>query len=111
MDVRRALPHPALRAVVRSFEERRASLGATVMTWPLPARPHQIIDIYLADPLRLRVDGGPMETAPETVVVGPQASRRIHLYVSGELHIFNILFQPAGLNRLFGVDMTALVNE
>jgi AraC-like DNA-binding protein len=111
MDVRRVLPHPALRSVVRSFSERRGSLGSAVITWPLPARPHQIIDIYLADPFRLRADGGPMETAPETVVVGPQASRRTQLYVSGELHIFNILFQPAGLNRLVGVDMTALVNQ
>jgi AraC-like DNA-binding protein len=111
MDVRRALPHPALRGVVRSFGERRGSLGSAVMSWPLPARPHQIIDIYLAEPLRLRLDDGPMETAPEMAVVGPQASRRTQLYVSGELHIFNILFQPAGLNRLVGVDMTALANQ
>ena len=81
------------------------------MTWPLTARPHQIIDIYLGDPFRLRIDGGPLQTAPETVVVGPQGSRRIQLYVSGEIHIFNILLQPAGLNRLVGIDMTSLVNE
>jgi AraC-like DNA-binding protein len=111
MDVRRAMPHPALRGVVRSFGERRASLGSAVLTWPLPARPDQIIDIYLADPFKLRIDGGQMETAPETVIVGPQASRRIQLYVSGDIHIFNILLQPAGLNRLVGVDMTTLVNQ
>ena len=49
--------------------------------------------------------------APETVVVGPQGSRRIQLYMSGYVHIFNILLQPAGLNRLVGIDMTALVDE
>lgn len=111
MDVRRAIPHPALRGVVRSFGERRASLGSAVLTWPLTARPHQIIDIYLGDPFCLRKEGGPIETAPETVVVGPQSSRRIQLYLSGELHLFNILLQPAGLNRLTGIDMTTLVNE
>jgi AraC-like DNA-binding protein len=111
MEVRRAIPHPALRGVVRSFGERRASFGAAGLTWPLPARPHQIIDIYLADPFRRRIDGGPMETVPVTVVVGPQASRHTQLYMSGELHIFNILFQPAGLNRLVGVDMATLLNE
>jgi AraC-like DNA-binding protein len=111
MDVRRAMPHPALRGVVRSFGERRGTLGSAVLTWPLTARPHQIIDIYLGDPFRLRIDGGPLQTAPETVVVGPQGSRRIQLYMSGEIHIFNILFQPAGLNRLVGIDMTSLVNE
>ncbi|OQW57676.1 MAG: hypothetical protein A4S14_20065 [Proteobacteria bacterium SG_bin9] len=111
MDVRRKTPHPALRHIVRSFEERRLTLGAEVLTWPLTARPHQIIDVYLGDPFRLRVDDGPMQTAPETVVVGPQGSRRIQLYMSGEIHIFNILLQPSALNRLVGIDMRSLVNE
>jgi len=111
MDVRRVTPHPALRSVIRSFGERRGSLGTAVLTWPLTARPHQIIDIYLGDPFRLRIKGGPLQTAPETVVVGPQGSRRIQIFVSGEVHIFNILLQPAALNRLIGIDMTSLVNE
>lgn len=111
MDVRRRIPHPALRSIVRSFEERRATLGSEELTWPLTARPHQIIDVYLGDPFRLRIDGGPLQTAPETVVVGPQGSRRTQLYVSGEVHVFNVLLQPAALNHLVGVDMTSLVNE
>ena len=111
MEVRRTLPHPTLRGVVRSFSERRAALGATELSWPLTARPHQIIDIFLKEPFRLRIDGGPLERSPETVVVGPQGSRRTQIYLSGDLHIFNILFQPAGLNRLIGIDMTSLVNE
>src|SRR5437879_7396428 len=111
MEIKRMIAHPALRGVVRSFGERRLTLGSEVLTWPLTARPHQIIDIYLGNPFRLRMDGGPLRTAPETVVVGPQGSRRIQLYLSGEIHIFNILLQPAGLNRLVGIDMTSLVNE
>jgi AraC-like DNA-binding protein len=111
MDLRRKTPHPELRTIVRSFEERRGTLGPEGLTFPLTARPHQIIDIYLGDPFRLRIDGGPLQTAPETVVVGPQGSRRIQLYLSGDVHIFNVLLQPAALNRLFGVDMTSLVNE
>lgn len=102
---------PALRGVVRSFSERRVTLGSAALTWPLTARPHQIIDIYLKDPFRLRIDGGPLLAAPETVVVGPQGSRRIQLCLSGEIHVFNILLQPAGLNRLVGIDMSTLVNE
>lgn len=111
MDVRRRRPHPTLCGIVRSFEERRASLGSQGLTWPLAARPHQIIDIYLGDPFRLRIDGQALQTAPETVVVGPQGSRRTQLYMSGEVHVFNILLQPAALNRLVGIDMTCLVNE
>jgi len=111
MDVRRKMPHPAIRSVVRSFEERRGNLGPAMLTWPLAARPHQIIDIYLGDPFRVSLDGGPLQMAPETVVVGPQGSHRIHLCVSGQIHVFNILLQPAGLNRMVGIDMTTLVNE
>jgi AraC-like DNA-binding protein len=111
MQVTRRIAQPALRSVVRSFEERRASLGSKILSWPLAARPHQIIDIYLGDPFRHRIDGGPLTTAPATVVVGPQGSRRIQLALSGEVHVFNILLQPAGLNRLVGIDMTMLINE
>ena len=77
MYIRRRTSHPALRSLVRSFEERRSTLGPEGLTWPLTERPHQIIDIYLGDTFRLRMDGGPLQTAPETVVVGPQGSRRI----------------------------------
>ena len=103
MYIRRRTSHPALRSLVRSFEERRATLGPEGLTWPLTARPHQIIDIYLGDPFRVRTDGSSLQTAPEMVVVGPQGSRRIHLHMSGEVHVFNILLQPAALNSLVGV--------
>jgi hypothetical protein len=45
MDLRRMAPHPEFSDIVRSFEERRASLGSHVLSFPLTARPHQIIDI------------------------------------------------------------------
>lgn len=111
MEIRRATPHPALRGIVQSFRERRGSLGSRVVAWPLTARPQQIIDIYLGDPFRVRLDGGGLRTTPQAVVVGPQGSRRIEIHVSGEVHIFNILLQPAALNRLIGIDMASLVNE
>ena len=111
MEIKRALPHPELRSVVRSFEERRANLGAAVLSWPVPARPHQILDIHLAEPYRVRLDGGPAEVLPETIIVGPQSYRRAHLYLSGIIHVFNILFQPTGFNRLVGIDMASLVDQ
>ena len=111
MDIKRALPRPQLRGVVRSFEERRAELGSAVLTWPVAARPHQILNIHLAEPYRVRIDGGPANTTPEMSVVGPQTYRRAHVYLSGSVHVFNILFQPTGLNRLVGTNMTSLVNQ
>jgi AraC-like DNA-binding protein len=111
MEIRRALPHPALRGIVRSFEERRLNLGMESLFWPVVPRPDQIIDIYLRDPFRARIDDGAFKATPEIIVVGPQTYRRAELCLSGEIHVFNILFQPAGFNRLTGIDMTSLVNQ
>jgi AraC-like DNA-binding protein len=111
MKIRRAIAHPDLQNVVRSFEERRADLGSTVLSWPVPARPHQILDIHLAEPFMVRTDGGPARRVPETLLVGPQTFPHAQLYFSGKVHIFNILFQPTGLNRLIGIDMRSLVNQ
>jgi AraC-like DNA-binding protein len=111
MDIKRALPRPRLRGVVRSFEERRVELGSAVLTWPVAARPHQILNIQLAEPYRVRINGGQANTTPDMSVVGPQTYRRAHVCLSGSIHVFNILFQPTGLNRLVGINMTCLVNQ
>jgi AraC-like DNA-binding protein len=111
MDIKRALPRLQLRSVVRSFEERHAELGSAVLSWPVAARPHQILNIHLADPYRVRIDGGPASTTPGMSVIGPQTYRRAHVYLSGSIHVFNILFQPTALNRLVGVNMTSLINQ
>lgn len=111
MDIRRALPRPQVRDVVRSFQERRLELGNAVLSWPVAARPHQILNIHLAEPYRIRIDGGHENTTPEVSVVGPQTYRRVHVRLSGSIHVFNILFQPTGLNRLVGIDMASLVNQ
>lgn len=111
MEIRRALPRPELRGIVRSFEERRVSLGSASLYWPVAPRPDQIIDIYLCEPFRVGPGGGPFTPLPEIVVVGPQTHCRAEICLSGDIHVFNILFQPAGFSRLTGIDMTSLVNQ
>lgn len=111
MEIRRAIPNPKFRKIVRLFEERRVDLGSLTISWPVSARPHQIIDIYLEEPFRVRLGEGSIRAVPETVVVGPQTFSRARLSMSGKVHVFNILFQPTGLNQLIGVDMRLLVNQ
>lgn len=111
MAVVRVKPRPELRDVVRSFGELRMDLGSAAVTWTIPARPHQILDVYLTDPYKAQLDDGPLKTSPETVVVGPQSRSCFRLHMSGHVHAFNILFQPAGFHRLVGVDMASLVNR
>ncbi len=57
------------------------------------------------------VDGGRAAATPDMSVVGPQTYRRAHVSLSGTVHVFNVLFQPTGLNRLVGIDTTSLVNQ
>ena len=111
MDIKRASPRPQLRGVLRAFEERRIELGSAVLGWPVAARPHQILIIHLADPYRVRINGGRASPTPDMSTVGPQTYRRAHVSLSGSIHVFTILFQPTGLNRLVGIDMTSLVNH
>ena len=96
---------------MRSFAERRALLGVSSVTAPLPARPDQLIEIYLQDCYHVSHDDGPAAAVPETVVVGPQSYRRTRLILSGSIHVFTIRFQPGGFYALFGIPMSALVNE
>ena len=98
MDVKRALPRPQLRSVVRMFEERRGELGRATLTWAVAARPHQILNINLAEPFRVRIDGGQTDSVPDVSVAGPLAYRRAQVCLSGSIHVFHILFQPTGLN-------------
>lgn len=109
--VERRAPSARLRAIVRSFGERRLLLGGRVATVPLPARPDQFIEFYLCDRYAVSLDGGAEQPAPAMALVGPQSYRRARLMLSGELHVFSIHFQPGGFHVLFGVAMQALVDE
>jgi AraC-like DNA-binding protein len=111
MGIRRVMPRPELRGIVRSFGEQQTDFGNVAVTWTIPARPHQILDIYLAEPWKAQIDGGSLKTSPQTVLVGPQSRSCFRLHMSGRIHVFNILFQPAALHRLVGIDMTSLVNQ
>ncbi|MEG3087764.1 helix-turn-helix domain-containing protein [Sphingomonas sp. PB4P5] len=111
MRVRNATAGRAIRSFVSAFSERRAVLNGDVVTKPLPARPDQFIEIYLADRYGVSHDGGPHEASPDLVVVGPQSYRRTQLLMSGDIDVFTIRFQPGGFHALFGIDMSALVDE
>ena len=111
MDVKRALPRPELRSVLRSFGEICVDLGSAARTWPVAARPHQMLQFHLAEPYRTRHDNGPASLMPLTYISGPLTYQRAQIYESGMIHVFNILFHPTGLNRLVGINMSSLVNN
>ena len=67
MDINRALPHPELRSVVRAFVEIGFDLGSAERTWPVAARPHQMLQFHLAEPYRARHDNGPLSVMPKRI--------------------------------------------
>lgn len=111
MELQRAPPHPKLQSVLRAFEERRVDLGGAELAWPVPARPHQVLIFHLAEPYRVAVDGGEAAKMADAGLVGPQSYRRAHVRLAGSVHVFTVLFQPTGLNRLVGIDMTSLLDQ
>ena len=111
MDAKRALPRPELRSVVRAFLEVSADLGSAERSWPVAARPHQMLQFHLAEPYRSRHDHGPLCRMPKTYISGPMTYPRAEVYESGRIHVFNVLFHPTGLNRLIGINMASLVND
>ena len=111
MDVQRASPSPEHRSVVRSFVEICVDLGSAGRSWPVAARPHQMLQFHFAEPYRVRHDNGPASVMPQTYVSGPMTYQRVQIYELGRIHVFNILFHPTGLNRLVGINMASLVND
>lgn len=51
------------------------------------------------------------EMTPRAVIVGAQTHRRLQLQVQGVVNSFVILFQPAGLHRIFSLPMHELTDH
>lgn len=109
--VRRIRPSAPLAPYVMAFEERVQRLDKTVVLRPLPARPEQFLEFYLADRYQVRdAVTGEVETTPESVLVGPQTYRRVDVLLAGALRLFTIQFTPTGFSALFGLSTAALAD-
>lgn len=111
-EVRSLRPAPRLSPYVRAFEARIQRLDAQVVLRPLPARPEQFLEFYLADRYRVRETAtGAVDTAPAAVLVGPQTFRRVDVLLAGDLDLFTIQFTPTGFYALFGHPATLLTDQ
>lgn len=111
-EVRSRRPPPRLTPYVRAFEARRQRLDAQIVVRPLPARPEQFLEFYLADRYRVREAGtGAVDTAPAAVLVGPQTFRRVDVLLAGDLDLFTIQFTPTGFHALFRHPATLLTDR
>lgn len=111
-EVRSLRPVPRLSPYVQAFEARTQRLDAQVVLRPLPARPEQFLEFYLADRYRVRdAATGAVDTTPAAVLVGPQTFRRVDVLLAGDLDLFTIQFTPTGFHALFGHPTTLLTDQ
>jgi hypothetical protein len=108
LDVRQARAHPRLRGVVLGYRQRLGDIGSSDRPKLLLARPTQFLELYLGDPYRVRPVGARFNAAPQSVVVAPTTATTHELVYAGFVDTFTILFQPTGMARLFGADMSVV---
>ena len=111
MWTRRHRPPTMLCDYIRFFSERAGELGNHALSAPLPVRVDQLIEFYFKDRYKVSRYGGPAAAAPEMAIVGPQRRSGTLLHLSGSLDVFTIHFQPGGLNALFGVASSDLIDQ
>ena len=113
MDViRLAAPAPALREFVRFYAHREVRTDGMSVIHPLPARAFPILEFILGDRLQvIHQDGVPVETSQRAVLIGPRTHGDSRLQFQGAVQCFVILFQPAGLHRLFSIPMQDLTDR
>jgi AraC-like DNA-binding protein len=111
LTVRRVPASHHLRPIVSGFTERRGHFREMSLLRPLPARPEQILEIYLAECYQVKRTDGGFGPSPDAAVVGPMTEPRVELGFAGEIETFTIHFQPTGLARLFGISMHTLADD
>jgi AraC-like DNA-binding protein len=111
VQLKQALPHPRLRAIVSGYGERRGHFSTLKVIRPLNARADQFMEFYFRDPYRVRQSGTRFDPTYASVLVGVTSEPGKDLGILGELETFTIRFKPTGLSRLFGVPMHETVDQ
>jgi AraC-like DNA-binding protein len=107
-----AKPVAALRQYIRYYYQFEARLTGRAMLQPVPARSKQLLEFTFGTPYEVHTPGcGLVETAHTVAVVGAQTFRRTELAIHGRVEAFTIVFQAAGLHRLFQVPAERVTDD
>jgi len=106
-----ARPAIGLRPFVSHYYQREARIGGAIAMEPVPARIQHILEFQFRSRYEIRQCGSDrMEFSPPVAIVGPQTYRRFQLLIKGHMEGFVVVFKPTGFYRLFGIEMSQLVN-
>lgn len=105
-------PAAGLEEVVRFYVQREARAGGADLVHPVPARAAPMLEFIFSDPFEIHWCERPLiETTPRPVIIGLQTHRRVRLVTKGTLESFCIVFQPAGLFRLFHLPLNEFTDR
>lgn len=107
-----AYPTRSLHPFVSHYIQREVSELGKAAVEPVPARIQNIWEFQFRDRYEIRYfDSEGIDVGPRTALVGPQTYRRARLTIHGRMEGFIVVFTATGFYRLFGVDMSKLVNQ
>jgi hypothetical protein len=98
--------------VVRFYVQRDVRATGTELVHPVPARAAPMLEFIFSDPFEIHWCERPLvETTPRSVLIGLQTHRRVRLVIRGGLESFCVVFQTAGLLRLFSLPLHELTDR
>ena len=105
-----AQPHPALKQFVKAYWYLHLTHHGQPLNLPITPVPENCLYFYPKDKLQVNVQGKSKSNAPDNIITG-QFTARHNLLIPNNYLMFKVLFQPAGLFRLFGAPMTLFTNS
>ena len=105
-------PALALRDLIRYYYQVETHVVDRTEMQPVPARSPQAIEFTFGAPYDVRrVDRRVSRNAYPIALIGAQTFRRVELVMHGRIDAFTIVFQPAGVFRLFSIPAEELTNN
>lgn len=107
-----ARPAISLQPFVSHYTQREIRSSSVIAIEPVPARLQHMLEFQFRDRYEIRhYTSDRVEFGPPVAIVGPQTYRRVRLLMKGHMEGFAVVFKPTGFYRLFGIEMSQLVNE
>jgi AraC-like DNA-binding protein len=108
--LRPAEPAEELKVFVRKYVHLEAQTPRLI--WPIPARSIGCIEFTFGVPYCIRhLDAERTEITHSGMVIGAKTHQRIQLESQGYTETFTILFEPTGLQSLYALPCSVLVDE
>ena len=111
-QIRFLRPAQGLEGLVRCYAQESGQVMGEPVIHPVHARAAAILGFRFGDPaVADYLDGKRIKSTRNADLIGMQTYRRVHLHIHGSIDGFFILFQPAGVNRLFSLPMHEFTDE